>query len=113
MLKEIVEHYIEIFPEERKKFVLLHKQLAAGERLNDRQNYHGHITGSGIILSPDKRKILLIHHKLFNHWQQPGGHWESCDEANPFETAKRESEEETGVRLGPSLAVDTGHPLVP
>ncbi len=98
MLKETVEKYLVLFPGERTELKLLLEQIAENERLNDRRNFRGHVTGSAIILSPDKKKVLLIYHKHFDRWQQPGGHWETDDEMNPLEVATREAEEET--RLG-------------
>lgn len=65
------------------------------------------------MLSPDKSKLLLIHHKRFNKWLQPGGHWEDDGEANPQEAAKREAIEETGIGSLTYVAIDPKHPLVP
>lgn len=112
MLADLLARYLEIYPEENVGLKLLLKQTAAGEVLNDRRNFNGHIAGSAIILSPDRRQILFIHHKLFDVWQQPGGHWEE-NEANPLEASKREAIEETGAHLETYLPVDDKHPLVP
>jgi len=113
ILSEVVERYLELFPDEAASLAQLRKQLSDKEKLNDRRNFHGHITGSGIVLSPDKSKILLIHHKAFNQWQQPGGHWEDDDEANPLDTARRETEEETGIKIAEYLSIDSNYPLTP
>ena len=42
----------------------------------------GHFTGSGWVVSPDKRKILMTHHKTINKWLQ---------------VALREATEESGL----------------
>lgn len=42
-------------------------------------------------------KILLIFHKKFQKYIQPGGHIESNEE--PYETAIREVYEETGIKI--------------
>jgi 8-oxo-dGTP pyrophosphatase MutT (NUDIX family) len=112
MIDDMLSAYAIIFPDERGGLALLHQQIAVQEKLNDRNNFHGHITGSAIILSPDKKKVLLIHHKLFNRWLQPGGHWETDEEASPLEAAQREGEEETGVKIAEYLNIDA-NPLVP
>lgn len=112
MLADILVRYLEIFPEERHGLALLQKQITDKEPLNDRRNFTGHITASAVILSPDKQQILLIHHKAYGRWQQPGGHWEPS-EANPFEAAKREGSEETGLKLGKNLPLDLKNPSVP
>ncbi|HSW37295.1 MAG TPA: NUDIX domain-containing protein [Candidatus Saccharimonadales bacterium] len=112
MLSDILDRYLKLFPEEKEELKLLAEQVKTGQDLNDRRNFHGHVTGSTIVLSNDRRRVLLIHHKSFNLWQQPGGHRES-DEPNPLEAARREAPEETGIQLGEYLAVDKTNPLVP
>ena len=112
MLTEIITDYLVLFPDESEGLALLQKQVAGGEVLNNRKNFRGHITAGGIVLSPDKTKLLLVHHKIFDRWFQPAGHWDEED-ANPLVAAKREVVEETAVQLKDYLPVDTTHPLVP
>lgn len=57
----------------------------------------GHFTASAFVLSPDRSRVLLIHHKKLDLWLQPGGHFEPGD-ASLLDTAKREAVEETGVQ---------------
>lgn len=52
---------------------------------------------SAFVINPINKKILLVKHKKFNKWVQPGGHIE-FDEL-PEETAVREVFEETGVKI--------------
>lgn len=65
-----------------------------------------HVTGSGIVLGP--AGVLLHRHKRLGIWLQPGGHLEPGE--TPWAAARRESEEETGLRFarwagsGPQLA---------
>ncbi|MGC1176517.1 MAG: NUDIX domain-containing protein, partial [Candidatus Saccharimonadales bacterium] len=40
-------------------------------------------------------------------------HWESDEEANPLEVAKRETEEETGIQQMKLLRIDAKNPLIP
>lgn len=56
-----------------------------------------HFCASAFVVNPVDRKILLVHHGIFNRWVQPGGHIEN--EETPEETAIREVYEETGVRI--------------
>lgn len=113
VLSEIVAQYYELFPEEKAGLKRLLDQLQAGDKMNDRRNFTGHITGSAIVLSPDKTQVLLIHHKLFQRWQQPGGHWESDDEADPLVASRREAQEETGVELAEFRPLDPNWPVLP
>lgn len=78
---------------------------------NDRQN-----TGSALLISTEATpRVLLVHHKKFGTWMQPGGHAER-DEA-PFQAAIREVFEETGINvsayLQPGEKVDEYAYLVP
>lgn len=54
-----------------------------------------HITASAVVIDPNTRKILLVHHLASGKWMFPGGHVEE-NEA-PHEAAMREVLEETGV----------------
>jgi len=54
-----------------------------------------HVTGSAIVVGT--RGTVLHMHKRLHRWLQPGGHV-APGEA-PWETARRESEEETGLRV--------------
>jgi len=112
MLAEILAEYLKFFPTEKNALGRLLQQISDEENLHDRRNFNGHITGSAIVLSPDRTEILFIHHKLFNRWQQPGGHWEGDDEPNPL-VAQREGEEETAAHIASYLPLDTANPLVP
>lgn len=113
MLHEILSTYLKFFPDDAARLKRLSAQIKNGEKLNDRRNFNGHITGAGIVLSPDKSQILLIYHKTFQKWLQPGGHWESDDEADPLQAAIRETKEETGLVGIEYMPVDKAAPLVP
>ena len=102
MLQQIVDDYLKLFPDDRKDLTLLLKQMSDGDVLNNRKTMPGHVTGSALVLSPDKTKILLIYHKLFNKWLQPGGHWDPED-SNPRAAARREAVEETSVKIAKQL----------
>jgi len=56
----------------------------------------GHITTSGLVLSPDGSRLLILHHRRLDRWLLPGGHVEPQD-ATIQHAAAREVLEETGV----------------
>jgi 8-oxo-dGTP pyrophosphatase MutT (NUDIX family) len=65
----------------------------------DRSHYHpGHVTASGLVLSPEGRQVLLVYHNRLQMWLQPGGHVEPSDR-DVLTTAVREVWEETGIRV--------------
>src|SRR6476659_4087444 len=57
----------------------------------------GPFTASAFVLSPDRRRLLVVFHRKLGRWLQPGGHIEPSD-ASIVDAARREVEEETGVR---------------
>jgi 8-oxo-dGTP pyrophosphatase MutT (NUDIX family) len=58
----------------------------------------GHITCSGLVLAPDARRILIVHHRRLGRWLLPGGHVEPFDETIDA-AAAREVLEETGISV--------------
>lgn len=61
----------------------------------ERSLLQGHVTGSAWIVSPDRREVVLIHHRKLDRWFQPGGH----ADGNPdiAAVAMQEAQEETGL----------------
>ncbi|MCA9385775.1 NUDIX hydrolase [Candidatus Dojkabacteria bacterium] len=62
----------------------------------NREHSEGHITGSGWVTNKDFTKALLIQHKLYKRWFQPGGHADG--ESDILSVARREVIEETGLK---------------
>lgn len=94
-LELLIENYIYTYPRERAPYDMLN--FYKTERsVFSKSNKKGHFTGSGWIVSPDKRKILMTHHKIINKWLQLGGHADG--EGDLLKVALRESIEESGFR---------------
>jgi 8-oxo-dGTP pyrophosphatase MutT (NUDIX family) len=55
----------------------------------------GHITAAAWILSADRRRCLLTHHRKLNRWLQLGGHADGHWRVE--EVALREAREESGI----------------
>ena len=65
-LELLIETYIYTYPRERAPYDML--SFYKTERaVFLKSNKKGHFTGSGWIVSPDKRKILMTHHKVINN----------------------------------------------
>ena len=56
-----------------------------------------HVTGSAIVVHPPTKRVLLRWHERYGIWNHVGGHADD-DEQDPWVTALREAEEETGLR---------------
>jgi 8-oxo-dGTP pyrophosphatase MutT (NUDIX family) len=55
----------------------------------------GHLTGSAWIVSPDRRRTLLTHHRKLGKWLQLGGHADG--DGDLLAVALREAREESGL----------------
>ena len=58
----------------------------------------GHVTCTGVVLGPERDRVLLVHHRRLKRWLLPGGHCEAGD-LTIDSVAQREVIEETGARL--------------
>ncbi|MEC8276155.1 MAG: NUDIX domain-containing protein [Myxococcota bacterium] len=81
------------YPQDLIKCETILDHLKAPKITNKLFFHPGHLTASAMILSPDRKQILLIYHSAFQAWIQPGGHLDPGDQT-PLETAKREVAEE-------------------
>jgi len=78
-----------------------------------REHAPGHITASSLVLSEDRRQVLLTLHPRVGRWIQLGGHCEAADET-VVGAALREATEESGIaglRIDPLLLSAHTHPI--
>lgn len=61
----------------------------------DRSCRPGHITGAAWIISADRQRCLLAHHRKLDRWLQLGGHADGQWQVD--EVALREAREESGI----------------
>ena len=88
--------YLQRFPGEQAAMTALADQLATDPLdVFDRKNMRGHITTSAFVIDVAASKMLLIHHKLYDRWLQPGGHFDGGELL--WQSALREVAEETGA----------------
>ena len=64
-----------------------------------RENLFGHLTTSAIVLTPDHKKMLMVHHNIFGGLIYPGGHADNINDL--LSVAIREVNEETGLDVTP------------
>jgi len=96
-INQTLEEYFSRFPQDKKRLNLLCAQWREKDDLEDRRNFRGHITGSGFVVH--QNKLLLIFHKQFQIFLQPGGHYEGDESLEAC--ARREVREETGLEVIP------------
>ncbi len=114
-LAAVVRSVARLRPVDGREARARHRILVALGRLPrplDRDADLTHVTGSAVVVGPDG--VLLHLHKRLGMWLQPGGHLEPGE--TPWAAARREAEEETGLRFaewpaqGPALAHVDVHP---
>jgi 8-oxo-dGTP pyrophosphatase MutT (NUDIX family) len=96
---QTLQGYFFYFPKDKERLTLLYSQWQKNDSLENRRNFRGHITGSGFVVH--QNKILLIFHKQFQIFLQPGGHYEEDESLEAC--ARREVREETGLEVIPHI----------
>ena len=92
-LKQLLKSYIQKNPYEVNAIKMLNF-FNDHDGCFEKDNLPGHFTGSAWVISPDKNKILMTHHKKLNMWLQLGGHADG--EKDLKLVAIKEAKEESG-----------------
>lgn len=80
--------------EERDRADILHFLETAPDAFS-RENVIAHMTASAWVVNPDRTKVLMVYHKIYDSWSWTGGHADG--ETDLLSVALREVTEETGV----------------
>lgn len=95
-LKEKIENYQPYNEQEEKDKQTILKYLATFDNLLSRENEFAHFTASIWAVNPEKTKVLMAYHNIYDAWAWTGGH--SDGEADLLKVAMKELKEETGVK---------------
>ena len=71
------------------------RRLYSGKQLYTRENASAHLTASAWVVSPDRKKVLMAYHNLYDSWAWLGGHADG--EQDLLAVAMREVREESGL----------------
>lgn len=82
--------------QEHADLALMLRCLDAFPDMLTRDNPICHFTASSWIVDPDRTKVLMVYHNLYNTWSWTGGHADG--EGDLAAVALREAREETGLR---------------
>ena len=94
-LLDMLECYRRAFPAEAEVVDRIVALVTEHTDCFERTCRPGHITGAAWILSADRRRCLLTHHRIANRWLQLGGHADG--QTHVEEVALREAREESGM----------------
>lgn len=94
-LKREIGQYIPYNPQEAKEQEVIVKYMNSFENLLTRENEFAHFTASAWIVNPERTKVLMAYHNIYQSWSWVGGHADG--NANLLEVALKETTEETGL----------------
>ncbi|NOZ39764.1 MAG: NUDIX hydrolase [Planctomycetes bacterium] len=95
-LLKMLQRYASQYPDEVSVVQQITSLVDSAPDCFERTCRPGHITGSAWILSHDRTRCLLVHHRKLNRWLQPGGHADG--QADIEAVALREAQEESGLQ---------------
>ncbi|MEM8864462.1 MAG: NUDIX hydrolase [Planctomycetota bacterium] len=94
-LLDMLDRYQAAYPGEEAMAERIRSLVERHADCFDRTCRPGHITGSAWVLSADRQRCVLVHHRKLQRWLQPGGHADG--DADVLRVAMKEAEEETGL----------------
>jgi 8-oxo-dGTP pyrophosphatase MutT (NUDIX family) len=94
-LLDMLARYRDVFPDEAAVVDRIFALVENHANCFDRACRPGHITAAAWILSADRGKVLLTHHRQLDRWLQLGGHADGQWQVE--EVALREAREESGL----------------
>ena len=93
-LKEQILAYIP-FNEQEEKDKKLILEYFSEKDVFTRKNKKAHFTASAWVVNPERTKVLMIYHNIYDSWAWMGGHADG--EEDLLAVAKREAMEESGI----------------
>ena len=92
--REQIFDYIPFNEQEERDKKLLVEWLSEPEVFK-RENERAHFTASAWVVNPERTKVLMIYHNIYDSWAWMGGHADG--EEDLFKVAEREAKEESGI----------------
>lgn len=99
-----VQNYIPANEQEETDQKTFLNWLKKDEDISIRDNLTCHLTASAWVVSPDRKKVLMAYHKLYDAWAWLGGHADGDWDLR--RVAEKEAREESGIRNLVSLSPD-------
>lgn len=94
-LHEQIELYVPFNEQETKDRDLILRAMATLSDVLTRNNEILHFTSSAFAVNPDRTKVLMVYHNIYNSWSWTGGHADG--DPNLLHVAKKELMEEAGL----------------
>ncbi|MCM3720813.1 NUDIX hydrolase [Solibacillus isronensis] len=94
-LHEQIKQYVPYNEQEAKDRDIILRAMATLSDVLTRNNEVLHFTASAFVFNPDRTRVLMAHHNIYNSWGWMGGHADGDPEL--FNVAKKELMEEAGL----------------
>ena len=94
-LKKEIEVYLPFNEQEEKDQRQIVRLLDSNPDLLTRENTFAHITVSAWIVNPDRTKVLMAYHNIYQSWAWLGGHADGNPDIR--EVIRKEIEEESSL----------------
>lgn len=101
--KKELERYVPFDEREASDKRIMLEALEKYPDIFSRENSLAHFTASSWVVNPDRTKVLMAYHKIYDEWAWSGGHADG--DTDLLAVAERELCEETGV-TSPKLLSD-------
>jgi len=73
-LREQISHYIPYTTQETKEQEVILKYMDTFDNLLARENESAHFTASAWVVNPERTKVLMAYHNIYQSWSWVGGH---------------------------------------
>lgn len=95
-LAEKLETYVPCNEQEEKDKEFILHCLKHEDHIFTRENEMVHMTASAWIVNPERTKVLMAYHKIYDSWAWLGGHADG--ETDLLKVALKEAKEESGLK---------------
>ena len=90
-----IDNYIPYNEQEEKDKALILEWIRQNENAFSRENKVAHMTASAWVVNPERDKVLMVYHNIYDSWSWLGGHADG--ETDLLSVALREVKEEAGI----------------
>lgn len=94
-LRQIIENYNPTCEQEEADREAMLAFMDVHPNCLERESKAAHFTASSWLVNPDRTRVLMIYHNIYDSWAWTGGHADG--DADLLAVAMREAREETGI----------------
>lgn len=99
-----IEKYLPVNAQEQNDKIEILKWLKGNEECLTRKNQKAHLTTSAWVVNPERTKVIMAYHKIYDSWAWLGGHADG--ESDLLKVALKEAKEEAGIKNVKAVSED-------